>query len=155
MNPLTETSARPVPEIIVSYTPRFKKAELPLVRTAEEVYALFLSSWDQSKIEMTEQFKVMLVNRANRVLGICMLTSGSSTQCIVDIRTLFAIALKANAVGFIVAHNHPSQSLSPSTEDRDITWKIKEAARYLELRFMDHLIISLEAYYSFADEGEL
>jgi DNA repair protein RadC len=153
MNPGHVLTEPLIAEIMLSYTPRFRKSDLPLIKKAEDAYPLFLSTWDQSKIEFIEQFKVMLLNRANRVLGICTLSSGSSTQCVVDIRTLFAAALKANATGIILAHNHPSLHLKPSTNDLEITRKIKEGANYLELQVLDHLIISPEGFLSFADQG--
>lgn len=72
-----------------------------------------------------------------------------------DIRLLFAAVLKSNAVGLIIAHNHPAGKTAPSEADKGITRKIKAAGELMEIRLLDHLIVTAEAYYSFADEGVL
>lgn len=70
-----------------------------------------------------------------------------------DPKIIFSVALKAMASGIIVAHNHPSGNLNPSQTDLDLTKKMKEGGKFLELQLLDHVIISSEGYYSFADEG--
>ncbi len=97
----------------------------------------------------------MLLNKANKVLGTCTITSGTVSGTIADPKLVFATALKANASGIIIAHNHPSGNLKPSKADELITAKIKSGSQYLDINVMDHLIITKEGYYSFADEGLL
>ena len=106
-----------------------------------------------SKIEFVEQFKAMLLNRANKVLGIFEVSSGSSTGTIADPKLIFAAAIKANACGIILAHNHPSGNLNPSQADIDLTRRMREGGKLLEVQVLDHVIITCEGYYSFADEG--
>lgn len=144
-----------ISEIELSYTPKRKISDLPKVTTSYEVYEILLNSWDKSKLQFVEQFKVMLLNRAGRVLGICTLTTGSGSCTVVDPKLVFALALKANAGRIILAHNHPAGNLMPSKNDFDLTYKIKQAARLLEVQIDDHMIISAEGFYSFADEGAL
>ena len=144
-----------VAEIEISYKPILKLSTLPKVQTSLEVYNLFIDSWDKTKLEFVEQFKVMLLNRMNRVLGICTITTGSSTNTIADPRLIFGVALKSNACNIILCHNHPSSNLSPSRNDCEISQKIKEGGKLLDVKVVDHLIVSSEGYYSFADEGAL
>jgi len=150
-----ETHAIPtlVAEIEISYRPRVPLSKLPIVTSAEDAYKLFISSWDKGKIEFVVECKVMLLNTQKRVLGICTLTSGSNIATIVDPKLVFAVALKANATEIILAHNHPSGSLEPSKADHALTYNLKTAGDYLELRIIDHMIISNEGFYSFAVEG--
>ena len=96
------------------------------------------------------------LNGANRLLGIYEVSKGGITSTVVDIRLILSVALKSAATGIILAHNHPSGNLQPSIQDKDITKKIQEASKLLDLTLFDHLIvISDSAYYSFADEGQL
>lgn len=144
-----------VAEIELRYTPVLKLSTLPLIKDSRSAYNIFLANWDKTKIEFIEQFKIMLLNKAHRVLGICTISTGSATATIADPRLIFGTALKANACSIILAHNHPSGNLSPSRTDAELSQKLKEGGRLLDLSVLDHLIISTEGYYSFADEGAL
>ena len=155
MTQIKETLEPIVCEIELTYRPTIKPSQRPQVNSAKASYEHFILLWDKDKLDFVEQFKVMLLNRANRVLGICTLTSGSATQTVADPRQIFAAALKANAPNLILAHNHPSGNLKPSGSDEELTKKLVMAASFLELRILDHLIITSEGYYSFADEGTL
>lgn len=95
----------------------------------------------------------MILNRAQKVLGICEISQGGSSGTVADPKIIFALALKANASGIIVSHNHPSGNLRPSQADIDLTKKLKEGGKFLELQLLDHVIVTSEGYYSFADEG--
>ncbi|MGN6530127.1 MAG: JAB domain-containing protein, partial [Ginsengibacter sp.] len=105
------------------------------------------------KINMLEQFKVLLLNRANRVIGVYEASSGGITGTIADSRLTLATAIKGLAVSIILSHNHPSGNLVPSAADEDLTSKIKLACRYHDIKVLDQVIISSEGYCSFADEG--
>ena len=93
------------------------------------------------------------MNRANRIIGVMDASSGGITGTVADPRIILCAAIKCCAVNIIIAHNHPSGSLKPSRADEQLTVKIKEAARWLDISVLDHIIISTEGYYSFADEG--
>lgn len=144
-----------VAEIEISYIPKIKPSARPLITGQVDTYQLFIDTWDKTKIELLEQFKVMLLNRGNRVLGICTLTTGTVSGTFADPRQIFAVALKANATAIIIAHNHPSGNLVPSTGDYDVTRNIKAAGKFLDIKVLDHLIITVEGFYSFASEGVL
>jgi DNA repair protein RadC len=97
----------------------------------------------------------MLLNRSNRVLGISCISKGGISGTVVDVKIILQTALKANASGLIISHNHPSGNLTASSEDIKITVKLKNACKLLDLSLLDHLIITDEGYLSFADEGML
>lgn len=103
----------------------------------------------------TEEFWAIFLNQANRVLKYTRLTQGGITNSVVDVRILFKIALEHFATGVIVAHNHPSGNLKPSRDDIDITKKISEGGKLLQIQLIDHLILNQTSYFSFAEEGML
>lgn len=137
-------------EIQVSYNTNSNK---PKIETSHNAYEILLASWFTGTLELQEEFKVLLLNRANHVLGIYNLSKGGTAGTIVDVKLLFAVALKCNATSIIVAHNHPSGRLKPSVQDIEITKKIKEASKFLNIKLLDHLIISKDGYYSFTNES--
>jgi DNA repair protein RadC len=102
-----------------------------------------------------EVFAVVFLNRANKINHFEIISQGGITGTVADPRIILKKALEENAVSLILCHNHPSGSLRPSKADEDLTYKIKEAARYFDIRIVDHLIVSEDGYYSFADEGLL
>lgn len=103
----------------------------------------------------TEEFWAIFLNQSNRVLHFTQLTQGGINQSIVDIRILFKTALDHYATALIIAHNHPSGNLKPSKEDLEITRKIKEAGNMLNIKLLDHLIITQNSYVSLSDDGLL
>ena len=102
-----------------------------------------------------EVFGVLFLNRANKVNHFEIVSVGGITATIADPRVILKKALESDAVNLILCHNHPSGSLRPSRADEVLTSKIKEAAGYFDIRVVDHIIVSEEGYYSFADEGIL
>lgn len=144
-----------VAEIELIYKTKVKASERPYISSSKEVYQLVLQCWNPDTIEFFEQFKILLLNQSNKVLGIYEVSSGGISGTVVDIRLIFAAALKANAVSLIMVHNHPSGQIKPSEADKQITRKVREAGSILEIKLLDHLIITPETYYSFADEGAL
>ena len=102
-----------------------------------------------------EVFAVIFLNRANKVNHFEIVSEGGITGTIADPRVILRKALEADAVSIILCHNHPSGSLKPSRDDEKLTAKIKEAAKFLDIAVLDHIIVSEDGYYSFADEGLL
>lgn len=102
-----------------------------------------------------EEFWFLLLNNNNKIIYRLQLSKGGLTQTIVDIRMLFKTALEHLATSIILMHNHPSGQLNPSTADIAITDKIKEAGNTIDIKLLDHVIITQEGYFSFADEGIL
>ena len=142
-------------EIQLTYRPVIKAQHRPKVETGRQAYELLLSSWDKGNIEFIEQFKLMLLSRSNKVLGIYTVSTGGMAGCFVDVKLVFASALLSCAHNVILAHNHPSGNLRPSELDLSMTRRIKEAGRVLDIQVLDHIIITTDSYYSFADEGIL
>jgi DNA repair protein RadC len=151
---LKSTNTR-VAEVKLSYRNRVKPSERPQVTCSADSYKVLKDSWDKSKIEFVEQFKVLLLNRANRVLGIYELSTGGVAGTVADPKLVFVAALKACASGIILSHNHPSGNLKPSQADLQLTTKIKQGGELLDISVLDHLILTSEGYYSLADEGLL
>ncbi|MDP3358324.1 MAG: JAB domain-containing protein [Lutibacter sp.] len=141
-----------VAEIIVGYRPNKMKNTVSVV-SSEKAYQVFLDNWDKKTICLQEQFKLMLLNNSNEVLGIKTLSQGSMKATIVDIRVMFALTLKSGATAIITAHNHPSGKLKPSQPDIDIFKKIKEISHFHDINYLDNLIITEEGKFSFMDEG--
>jgi len=102
-----------------------------------------------------EVFAVIFLNRANKINHFEIISHGGITGTVADPRVILKKALEEDAVSLILSHNHPSGSLKPSRADEALTVKIKEAARLLDIRVIDHIIVSEDGYYSFADEGLL
>lgn len=144
-----------VSEIELSYRTKVKPSERPKITCSKDAYDILRKYWNEDTIELVEEFKILLLNRANKVIGIFKVSNGSSTGTVVDPKLVFVAALKANACGIILSHNHPSGNLSPSTPDIALSKKIKDGAKLLELSVLDHIIVTSDAYYSFADEGLL
>ncbi len=142
-----------VAEVELIYKSKVKASERPKITCSKDAYEIFLKHWDADKLEFVEEFKVILINRANKVLGICSLSIGNVAGTIADPKQVFTAALKANASYVVVCHNHPSGNLKPSHADEVLTHKMREAGRFLDLPLLDHLIIAAEGYFSFADEG--
>ncbi len=102
-----------------------------------------------------EEFWIVYLNNANSVLQLSQLSKGGLTGTLVDVRIVMKQALELGAVALILAHNHPSGTLKPSAADKQITQKLKLGAQALDIKVLDHLIITQKDYFSFADEGVL
>lgn len=141
-----------ISEIEVIYRPKVKPSERPQVLKSDDAYYLFLKGWDMDKIYLVEHAKVMLLNHANRVLGIHQLSSGSISGTIIDPKQVFAVALKATASYIILAHNHPSGNLHFSSYDIALTKKIYSAGSFMDIKLLDHMVISPDGYRSFEND---
>lgn len=102
-----------------------------------------------------EEFWILYLNNANKVIAKKQNSKGGLTATLVDIRLLFQEALTLSAVSIVVCHNHPSGQLNPSKTDKELTQKIKDAGSTLDIKLLDHLIITEKTYFSFADEAIL
>ncbi|MBK7134479.1 MAG: JAB domain-containing protein [Bacteroidales bacterium] len=146
-----------VAEVTLTYVTKVKPSERLVVKCSRDAHKIFFDSWNQNTIEHKETFKMLLLNRANKVLGITTISEGGLSGTVTDVRLIFQYAIKANASGIIVAHNHPSGNANPSESDLKITNKIKEAGNLLDIQLLDHIILTPERdlYRSFADEGQI
>ena len=142
-----------VGEVELSYKPKFKS--LHKIVSSEDAYKYLLPTYKEGTIFYKEYFKVLFLNQANQVLGYTLISEGGITETSVDVRIILQAALLTNSVALVLAHNHPSGNLKPSRQDMEITKQVKNAAQLMRITVLDHLILTDEGYYSFADEGEL
>ena len=125
------------------------------VTCSRQAYEYLSSLYDPGQIEHIELFYILLLNRNNNILGAHLLSMGGVAGTVVDPKIIFQTAILANASALVLCHNHPSGNLTPSTQDVDITLKVKAGAKFLDISIADHIIITKEGYYSFADNGHL
>ncbi|MEY3052419.1 MAG: hypothetical protein RLY31_2204 [Bacteroidota bacterium] len=126
--------------------------EMPVIRCSGDAYqVLFPSLQDLGH----EEFWMLLLNKANKVIGREQISIGGTDATVVDARIVFRRALESKAVGLIVCHNHPSGTLRPSQADIDLTRRLKSSGDLLGIPILDHLIVSDQGYYSFMDEGQI
>ncbi len=143
-----------VSEIQLKYRPQ------PLTETisgSKEIYHLLKTRiYDEDTIGYKETFKVLLLNRGNKIIGYTTVSEGGLSSTIVDVRVILQTALISNATSIIVSHNHPSGNIKPSYQDDNITRKIKNACELMDIRLLDHIIVTPEdSYFSYCDEGRL
>lgn len=144
-----------VAEVKVIYQSKLPFIHHPRVNSSNDAEKIFRFNWGDD-IDLVEEFNVLFLNRANYVKGILRLSRGGLTGAVADPRILFATALKGLAVGIIAGHNHPSGSIKPSSQDIELTRKLKEIGRFHEITLIDHIILTPHSgFYSFADEGML
>ncbi|MGA0556814.1 JAB domain-containing protein [Larkinella sp. VNQ87] len=123
------------------------------IRSSATAYEILLATWAQNRLELVEQFKILLLDQQNNCLGVSDIASGSMSSCLADPKVIFATALKTRATGLILVHNHPSGNLAPSESDKALTRKLKDGGKLLDIAVLDHLIVTPHNYRSFADEG--
>lgn len=142
-----------IAEVKLSYMSKVKASDRPKINSSADAFRIIYETWDHDSIEHIEEFKLLLLNRSNKALGITTISKGGISGTITDVRVILQYAIKANASSIIIAHNHPSGNLEPSEADRRITQKIKDAAEIMEISVLDHLlIVPQKEYYSFADK---
>lgn len=146
-----------IPEIkiSVSFDKKLKKSELFKITSSRDAAEVFRKVFNSDTFDWSEEFIMLCVNNNHRVTGFFKISSGGMTGTVVDVRMIFATAFNCLATGILIAHNHPSGTLVASEADKSITRKIKQAGEMLDIRLIDHLILTDESYLSFGDEGLL
>jgi DNA repair protein RadC len=155
MESTNEKSVFEVAEINLSYKSKVKPSQRPKIECSKDAEKVLRQIWNSDQLEFVEEFKILLTNRANKVLGVLDVSHGGIVGTVADPKVIFACALKAAACGIILAHNHPSGNLTASQADVELTKKLSAGGRILEIAVLDHIIITSESYFSFADEGLL
>ncbi len=143
-----------VHEVSIVYKRPLYDEQMKITKSSDAAN-IFRKIIDEHRIDYKEIFCVMLLSRANQVLGVSEIGSGSTAGVVMNSIELFQLAILSNASGIIICHNHPSGNLNPSEQDIEYTRKLKEAAKLLDISLLDHVIISSEGHYSFSDEGML
>ena len=152
---MTMTTDFKVAEVQLSYRNTVPYDKRTKVRDAKDAYKVMLKTHDDGTLDYIETFKVLYLNQNNHVLGCRTISEGGLASTCCDVRTILQGALLTNAVAIILAHNHPSGNVKPSTEDINTTAKITKAAKLLDISVLDHIIYTRENCYSFADDGEI
>jgi len=141
------------PEITLKYkSSGLKKTK---ITSSETAYEMFKQMYDADTLEYCESSIVIYLNRANNSIGWQKISQGGITGTVVDLRMILGTALKCGATGIILSHNHPSGNLLPSGADDKLTKQIKSACEIMEFSLIDHLIITTDEYYSYADQGKI
>lgn len=143
-----------VAEIQLKYKPQ------PLtesIRNSEDLHKFLISRvYDDETIGYKETFKVLLLNNSNKIIGYTTISEGGLTSTIVDVRMIMQTALVSNATSIILTHNHPSGNPRPSVHDDNLTKKIKSACELMDIRLLDHIIVTpYDCFYSYCNEGRL
>lgn len=125
------------------------------ITSANKASKVLRSFFDTDTLEYTESFNVLYLNAAYAPICWANISEGGIAGCIVDIRVVFAHAVLCGASAIMLSHNHPSGNLTPSQADIDVTRRIKKAGESMDVVLLDHIIITKDSYYSFADEGML
>lgn len=129
-----------------------KSLDRPKITTSKDAYKLLLYNLEDLR---TESFRILLLNRCNRVIKTVFISSGGIAGTVVDPKVVFKSAIDHEASSIILSHNHPSGNLKPSPEDIKLTRKMKLSGELLSISILDHIIISERGYFSFADESML
>jgi len=140
-------------EVGLVYRTSTVNANKPQLSSPSEISDYLRSIWNQDHFELQEEFYVLLFNNAMRVLGWSKISSGGRIATIIDVSYIVQLAVLSNASSVIVAHNHPSGILNPSTADINLTKRIQKALQILSISLKDHIILSSQGYYSFLDHN--
>jgi DNA repair protein RadC len=143
-----------VPEVEVKILRKTKDKKFVVSNAADSV-EVFRSYIKDEKIETQEIFAVAYLKQNNQVIGVYNHTIGGMNAVIVDVRLIMSAALSLGAQNMIVCHNHPSGNLRPSEADRRLTSKLREACALYDINLLDHIILTKDNYYSFADSGDM
>ncbi len=140
-------------EITLSYKGKVKPSERIKLATSQNTADLLRTIFDADLLEWREEMILLCLNRMNKVIGYYKVSSGGVAGTVCDPKIIFTVALNCGATSIILSHNHPSGNLKPSQADIDMTKRIKAGGKILDIEVLDHVIITAEGYYSFADEG--
>lgn len=141
-----------IPEVKVKVTRGKYYSQQPVITASEDIAPILRKYFTKSKIETQEFGAVIFCTTAMRVIGVYMHTSGGINSTVMDVRLILAAALKLGATAIILAHNHPSGNLQPSDADIKITAEIKKAAKLMDIRVIDHVIVTADSYTSLMEK---
>lgn len=144
-----------ISEVELTYKNNVPYNQRQKISNSQGAYEILTNLFPENTMDYRETFIVLYLNRANQVLGYSVISQGGTSNTTVDIKMVIQTALLANASCIMLAHNHPSGNLHPSSDDNRITNRIIEAARLFDITVLDHIIITNESYYSFTDNGNI
>jgi DNA repair protein RadC len=149
----TSVNTKTIGEAKISY----RRTGMPYAKimSSYDIGKFLRTIWDQDLIEYSESFCLICLSRANEIVSYSFVSHGGTSATIVDPKMIMKLGLDNNASSLILAHNHPSGNLRPSRQDLDLTTRIKQLGLLMEMPVLDHIILTADSYYSFADEGTL
>ncbi|MEX1014552.1 MAG: JAB domain-containing protein [Candidatus Paceibacterota bacterium] len=142
-----------IAEVSLAYRSTVPVETLPKITDPNEAAAYLRSIWDDSKLELSEQFIIVLLDNQKQVLGWSLISSGGATATIVDMASIFQVALLGKANSIILSHNHPSKNPTPSGSDIQLTKRAVEAGKLLGIAVDDHIIIYRSGFTSLRNRG--
>ena len=149
-----KTYKKDLPELSIKYKKGNHKSVQ--IKSSSDAAEVFKNYFDADTIDYEESVVVIYLNTRNNTIGWFKVSHGGLNGCIVDVRKIFSVALQIGATSLIIAHNHPTGNLKPSIADNQITQKIKEGGKLLDISLLDHIIITSDnGFYSFADNGKI
>ena len=140
-------------EVKAVYKTAYKKSKLTTIVDSKDTYNYLHGVYDMETVDYCESLYILLLNRANKILGWQLIGVGGTTGVTVDIKKVLVGGLITNASAIILTHNHPSGNINPSGADNLLTRKIAEACKSVDLVLIDHIIYTTESYYSYKDNG--
>ena len=142
-----------MPEITLKYkTGNYKKTK---ISTSLDAFQVLLQLYDEDTVDYRETAFVLFLNKANNTIGWMKISEGGTSATVIDPKMIFATALKCNASGIILSHNHPSGQLRASDEDRKMTSNLATIGYIMGIEVLDHVIVCRSGYYSMNEEGEM
>jgi DNA repair protein RadC len=144
-----------LPEFSISLKHKGKVKDCKRIMNSGDCAEVCRAVFDADTIEWVESFIVIALNRNNKTLGFYKVSSGGISGTVADPRVIYQFALLSNATSIIICHNHPSGNDQPSNQDKELTNKIAAAGKMLDIKLIDHIILTEDNYYSFADNGEI
>lgn len=143
-------------DVKLTYKTKVKSSERPVIVLAEDVYRLLVDHvYNEGTIQYKEYLKLILLNKAGKLLGVAHISEGGIDETSADIRIIMQAAILGNASSIILAHNHPSGNLKPSTQDDLVTENLRKAAKLFNITLLDHIIVTDSGYFSYLDEGRI
>ena len=145
-----------VSDVKLTYKTKVKSSERAVIKDSNNAYSLLMNHiYDSETIQYREYVKLILLNRAHKVLGIVHISEGGLDSTSADIRIIMQAAILGNASAMILSHNHPSGNKQPSNQDDLLTDRVKKAAKLFDIQLLDHIIVTDSGYYSYLDEGRI
>lgn len=125
------------------------------ITSSKDIATFMRDIFDSETLEIYESMFAVFLNRSNNTIGYFKVSQGGLSGTVIDIRLILKTALESLSHSIIICHNHPSGNTEPSDADKQITSKLKQAASFMDIQILDHIVLTADSYFSFCDEGLL
>lgn len=140
-------------EMTIGYRLKLPVSQMPQISNSTDVVRYLRDIWNEDQIQYREEFYIVCVTRSQKVIGWVNVSKGGVAGTIADPKIIFQHALKSNSSGILLCHNHPSGNTKPSQQDIDLTDKLIKAGKLLDIKILDHIILTDSEYLSMAEDG--